>query len=488
MKKLLYLFISIILLNTSCSSQQQQPNIIFILLDDLGKEWIEAYQGEVINTPTINRLAEEGTVFSNAYSMPQCTPSRVALLTGQYPWRNGWINHYDVPRWGHGANFDPEMYVTFAELLQSNGYKTCAAGKWQINDFRLQPEVMNQHGFDEYCMWTGAEGGNLEKSQERYWNPYIHTKDGSKTYEGEFGEDVFTDFIIDFMTENKDEPMMIYYPMCLPHGPLTTTPAEPEVSGKIPMHQAMVRYTDIILNRIIESLEELEIRDNTIIIWTTDNGTGGNITGSIYGKPVKGGKTLLSENGINAPFIVNCPGMVPEGNVATDLIDFTDLLPTFAELAGVELSEETEIDGNSFAPVILGDADSDAREWIMSMGSHPSMLKDGKVINGFAYRDRIIRNEKYKAYVDTNRNIYLLYELENDFYEENNLINSDSPEIIKALKQFQSVIDMQPVVDNNPMYNKLDQSFYNISESELYERCMKGKQRPNKLPAPKSKK
>ena len=168
------------------------------MVDDLGPEWVSAYGAEEIETPNIDALAAGGMLFENVYSMPQCTPTRVTLLTGQYPWRHGWINHWDVPRWGRGCHFDPNHYTTFARILREAGYATAIAGKWQINDFRVQPEVLVEHGFDEYCMWTGYESGN-PASAERYWDPYLHTKEGSRTYEGQFSEDVFTDFLIDFM-------------------------------------------------------------------------------------------------------------------------------------------------------------------------------------------------------------------------------------------------------------------------------------------------
>ena len=249
------------------------PNILFILLDDLGKEWVSGYDADNINTPNIDSLINGGMKFNNVWSMPQCTPSRVTLMTGQYPFRHGWVNHYDVPRWGHGVNFDSNKNPSLAKILKKAGYKTCIAGKWQINDFRLQPEALFVHGFDDYCVWTGGEGGNLKKSEKRYWNPYIHNKNGSKTYTGEFGEDIFSNFIIDFIEKNKQNPMFIYYPMCLPHGPLTTTPSEPDLNDKIDKHKAMVRYTDIILGKLVSALKKFKIRDNTIIFWTTDNGT-----------------------------------------------------------------------------------------------------------------------------------------------------------------------------------------------------------------------
>ncbi len=480
MKNLILLLAASLVL-CSCSSKQQaiKPNILFILLDDLGKEWISAYGADDVKTPTIDKIADTGILFENVYSMPQCTPSRVTLLTGQYPWRHGWINHYDVPRWGHGGRFDPEQNPSYAKNLQQAGYNTCIAGKWQINDFRIEPEILNDVGFDEYCMWTGGEGGNLEKSQHRYWNPYIHTKDGSRTYEGKFGEDIFSDFIIDFMKKNKNEPMMIYYAMCLPHGPLTTTPAKPEAPKK-EQHKAMVRYTDIILDKLIIALEDLQIRENTIIVWTTDNGSSGGLIGHRTGKPVRGGKTYLSENGVNAPFIVNCPGLVPEGKVSDALIDFTDLFPTFCDLAGAKPSGDYTYDGHSFAPILLGESEKSERNWIMGIGSHPAKIVNGKIKNAFAFRDRAIRDKNYKAYINTSGEIYEIVNVKNDFYEQVNLIDNNRSEVIQAKEKFQLVLDKLPKQDNNPVYKTGVAPYFNIPEEQLLKSSLKSMKKPNK--------
>lgn len=471
----------------SCMENQEKaapkPNILFILLDDLGKEWLNVYGSDYIETPEIDKLAATGMKFNNAYSMPQCTPSRIALLTGQYPFRNGWINHYDVPRWGHGGRFDPDKYPGFAKLLQKAGYVTCIAGKWQINDFRLEPNILNEAGFDEYCMWTGAEGGNEIPSGERYWNPYIHTKEGSRTYKGQFGEDIFSDFIIDFMKRHKDMPMLMYYPMCLPHTPFTTTPAEPDVPQEY-MHHAMVRYTDFILGKLVKALDNLNIRNNTIIIWTTDNGTVNSLTGARFNNPVQGGKTFLTENGINAPFIVNCPGLVPEGVETDALVDFTDFLPTFAELAHIKPDTGFIYDGRSFASLILGKTSESQRNWALAMGSHPAGIENGRIANSFNYRDRVILDRQYKVYVDTLGQIYEMVDLKNDFYEVNNLIKEENSDIKNALVKFKSVLSELPSYDANPYYEKLENSIFDIPLDELLDMSNKGMRRPNKSPVP----
>jgi arylsulfatase A-like enzyme len=477
----------LILLFFSCNEKKiffdQRPNILFIMLDDLGKEWISGFGASEIKTPAIDKLISTGISFKNVYSMPQCTPTRVTLLTGQYPWRHGWVNHFDVPRWGHGVRFDPNLNPSFPKMLRNAGYSTCAAGKWQINDFRLEPDAMVKAGFDEYCMWTGGEGGNIKLSENRYWDPYIHTKSGSKVYKNKFGEDVFTDFIIDFMKKNKDKPMMIYYPMCLPHGPLTSTPLEPN-APKSEQHKSMVRYADHILNVLVKALDQIGIRENTIIIWTTDNGTSGSIIGDLNGKSVKGGKSMLSENGVNAPFIINAPGIVPEGITSDALIDFSDLLPTLCDLAQTSPDKKYEYDGISFAPEIYGIENKSKRDWIMALGSNPAKIENGRIKNAFDFRDRVVRDKNFKAYIDTLNKIYEIIELKSDFYEENNLLNSKREDVISGIKKFESVIKKYPSSDASPIYTKSKNSFFDIDSIKLLKMSNRGKLKPNKTRAP----
>ena len=380
---------------TAQSWALDKPNIIFVMVDDLGPEWVSSYGAEDIETPHIDALSKTGLTFHNAYSMPQCTPTRATLLTGQYPFRHGWVNHWDVPRWGAGCHFDPKHNVTFAQQLKQVGYVTGIAGKWQINDFRVQPEILKTHGFDEWCMWTGYEGGN-PPSGERYWDPFVYTthKVGTSgwpsknvresdfgktgTYTGEFGPDLYNDFVCDFLRRQKDGPMLVYYPMALTHGPLVHTPDEPDASDKMAKHKAMVHYTDELMGRVVTTLDELGIRERTIIIFTTDNGTSGGVTGHMHGRAVRGGKAKLTENGPRQPFIVNCPGTVPIGE--TDcLTDFSDLLPTFCELAGAPLPKGATLDGHSIAPVILGQEKDGMREWIMAMGFGAARLDENGV-------------------------------------------------------------------------------------------------------------
>ena len=449
------------------SDPDDRPNIIFVLLDDLGKEWVSTYGADNIETPNVDRLAATGMKFNNAYSMPQCTPTRACFMTGQYPYRNGWVNHWDSPRWGAG-HFDWDRNPSLARTMKKAGYVTGVAGKWQLNDFRRQPDAMIHHGFDDYCMWTGAEGGkdkkHTKKSGQRYWDPYIHTKEGSRVYEGEFGPEIYNQFILDFISKNKGRPFFVYYPMALPHGPLVHTPLEPDAKTDLEMHKAMVRYADHLLGKLVAHLEQEQVRDNTIIIWTTDNGTAGKLYNTLQGRTVQGGKTKTTENGVNAPFIVNCPGLVPKGAVSDALVDFSDMHITFAEFAGTTPEAGYDYDGVSQKDVFLGKEVASDRQWILAMGSKPARMTDQGVQNMYYFRDRVVREERFKLFIGSDREPEKLVDLSNDLEERVNLLSD--PEYVAAAKRLSTLVGMFPEQDNDPHYTPLPGSTY--SSGKIY--------------------
>ena len=442
------------------------PNIVLIMADDLGPEWISSYGGEGIETPNIDHLAAGGMVFRNAYSMPQCTPTRVTLLTGQYPFRHGWTNHWDVPRWGAGCHFDPEHNMSFARLLRDAGYATAIAGKWQINDFRVQPDILSRHGFDEWSVWTGGEGGNPD-SNARYWDPYVYTnKAASRTYEGRFGPDVFADFLVEFVHRNRDRPILLYYPMVLTHGPFVQTPHEPFASTPLEMHKAMVRYTDYLVGRLVKAIDEAGVRDNTIVIFTTDNGTTRRIRGRLNGRLVVGGKARLTENGPRQPFIVNGPGLVPTGVVTDELTDFSDLLPTFCELAGAELPGGVRLDGKSIANLLLGREQVGPREWIAAMGFGPAVLDERGVRGVHDYAPRVVRDKRFKIHV-ADGEVRELYDLLRDPGETRNLLASSLPEHLAALRKLSTAIQGMPRMDARPRYDPLPSQPWDVTIEEM---------------------
>lgn len=439
--------------------QADRPNILLVLVDDLGKDWVGCY-GAGIETPHVDALAATGMRFNNAYCMPQCTPTRLTLLTGQYPFRHGWVNHWDVPRWGHGY-YDWKSNPSLAKIMKSAGYATAIAGKWQVNDFRVHPDALAKHGFDEWFVWTGGEAGN-PPSDERYWNPYIHSGAESRTYRDKFGPDLYTEFLIDFMRKHRDRRMFLYYPMCLTHGPLVNTPREPNAEGPLERHQAMVRYADHLLGRLLGALDELSLRNDTIVLWTTDNGSA--FAGTLHGRQVPSGKAKSSELGVCVPFIVNCPGRVPSGVVTDALTDFTDLLPTFAELAGAELPRRFTFDGVSIADHVLGRSDDSPRHWIMAMGGqNNARLTAAGVENEWYFRDRVLRDKRYKLYIGADRRPQKLIDLQVDPAEEHNILELADGAARAAVEKLTQTAYTFPGKDNDLIYDPPQPAYVEIS-------------------------
>lgn len=434
----------------------KKPNIIFILLDDLGKEWVSCYGAEDIETPNIDQLAESGIRFDHVYSMPQCTPSRVCLLTGQYPYRNGWINHWDVPRWGAGARYDVEAYPCNLGLkMREAGYATAAAGKWQINDFRVEPDAMDKAGFDDWCMWTGYETGN-PPSANRYWDPYILTREQpAQTYPDVFGPDMFSEFVIDFAGKHQadEQPFFIYYPMVLPHTPFTTTPLDPDAETNLEKHKAMVRYIDVLLGRLVDGLNKMGLREETLLVFASDNGSTKSIVGHVGDRAVKGGKEKTTEPGVNIPFIASWPGSIPPGRVSEALVDFTDIIPTFADLAGQQIPGKDQVDGSSVAPYLRGEVAHVERDWILAMGGqNRAKVSERGVENEWVFRDRVVRDERYKLYVGADRTPEKLIDLQTDIEEVEDITGKETEDALASREKFERLIPTWPMRDADPIY------------------------------------
>jgi arylsulfatase A len=356
-----------------------RPNIILILADDLGYETLGANGGTSYRTPVLDRLAATGVRFTQCYVQPLCTPTRVQVMTGRYNIRN-------YIRFG---NMDPRS-VTFGNLLQRAGYATCMVGKWQLGrDLDLPKEF----GFDEYCLWQHT------RRPPRYANPGLESNGVEKDYDsGEYGPTLVNDYALDFVTRKKDGPFLLYYSMMLTHAPYQPTPDsqdwDPQAQGEqvniAPRHFAdMVAYMDKMVGRLVARLEELRIRDNTLLIFVGDNGTGRGTRSMMGDKLVIGGKGLTTDAGMHVPLVVSWPGRVTMPRVCGDLVDGTDFLPTLLEAAGVQAPASLQLDGRTFFPQVLG-ARGQPREWVYSWYS-PRQSAD-MTVREFAF------NQYYKLF------------------------------------------------------------------------------------------
>jgi arylsulfatase A-like enzyme len=246
--------------------------------------------------------------------------------------------------------------------------------------------------------------------------------------------------------------MFVYYPMVLTHTPFTTTPDEPDAKGKVDQHKAMVRYADKMIGKVVDALDELKLRENTIVIVTTDNGTTPAITGLRLDHHVKGAKMQMVEAGTAIPFVVNCPSKVPAGVVTQALVDFTDVLQTFAELGGAKLPADCEIDGQSFAPLILGKKTDSPRGWILSMGGHPAAFDDGRVVPAQPYDDRVVRDGRWKLWIGEDREPVKLFDMQADPWEQQDQLGSYDEQARAARQRLLGLIRSLPEKDAIPQY------------------------------------
>lgn len=359
-----------LLLGAFTAQANDQPNIILIMADDMGYEALSSNGSESCKSPNLDKLAAKGVRFTNCFSNPICTPSRVKLMTGQYNVRNyvkfGWLDREQT---------------TFAHQLKAAGYATAIAGKWQLGRDKDSPQ---HFGFEQSCLWqhtrsgrSNEEGKNIDR---RFVNPQLEFNGVEKDFtNGEYGPQVCTDFICDFIDKNKKKPFLVYYPMILTHCPFDPTPDstdwDPKRLGSTTYKgdrndpqrhfRDMVAYADKAVGQIVSQLEKSGVRDNTLIIFTGDNGTDTPIVTPWNGKKVVGGKGTMSDTGTRVPLIVNWPaGIRKAGRVVDDLVEFTDVFPTICEVTTAKLPKNHPGDGASIVPVLRNQAGARKKDWV----------------------------------------------------------------------------------------------------------------------------
>ena len=393
--KLLSLLSVIALLGTLLSCKpahtskniDMRPNVILIMADDLGYETIGVNGGSSYQTPEIDRLASNGIRFEHCYAQPLCTPTRVQLMTGIYNVRN-------YVRFGL---LDPGQ-TTFGHLFKEAGYATCIVGKWQLGKDPASP----QHaGFDNHCLWQVSMGRVDSTGRDtRYSKPVLELDGKLITYsDTDYGPEIVSQYGLDFMEKSHEngKPFLLYYPMILTHCPFSPTPGSTEwnsedsttmtYKGEAHYFEDMVTQMDQIVGEILSKLEDLGIQNNTLVIFTGDNGTDVPVVSTMNGREIAGAKGKSTDAGTRVPLIVQWPDVVKPLSINKDLIDFSDFLPTISEAANIDV-ESLDLDGRSFLPQLYGEK-GNSREWIYSWYSRSGEVDKARV---FA------RNHHFKLY------------------------------------------------------------------------------------------
>lgn len=343
---------------TTRAAAPKPYNIVLIMADDIGIEGLGCYGGTDYKTPNLDRLAKTGLRFTHAYAQPLCTPTRLQLMTGKYNHRN-WL-YFGVL---------PKGEKTIGHMMSDFGYATCLAGKWQLTSYdppdfpgaekrRGTGTHPKDAGFDEYSLFHAEE---TEDKGSRYGNPtFLRNGKLHKAVDGAYGEDLTVDYILDFMQRNREKQQFVYYPMALPHWPMVPTPhskvwSDPSrrLEESTAYFKDMVEYMDFVVGRLLAGIEKIGLREKTLVIFYSDNGTDKRIVSHLGKEEVPGGKGKVTQNGIRVPLIANWPGKIEPG-ICSDLVDSTDFLPTLASLAGKSVPDSWQTDGVSFAPQLFG--------------------------------------------------------------------------------------------------------------------------------------
>jgi arylsulfatase A len=463
------------------------------MADDLGRYALGAYGGAEFETPRLDDLARQGMKLTNCHSRAMCTPTRNVLLTGKGLHRATRTERRPA---------DP----TLADVFNQAGYHTGFAGKWMTGGMPWN---------------AGFEEGVCQVNWYRYWGPHVvvwnsggYLKDlnlpeplpermkdhglpikgpqpRATHLDGEYGPRILNRFALDYIERHQDEPFVLYYPLKLPHAPIMPTPETPrtpEVEKAIAASNALpvggdnyalpashrwiddtVAEVDRLVGNVMDKLQACGLDENTILVFTSDNGPGtdGDVAPGV--ERIPGGKGGTLDGATRGPCLIRWPGVVAPGSTYDGLVDFSDFLPTLLDAVGAKRPDGADFDGRSFLPQLRGKR-GNPREWIyFHAGWHPSPSR-AELVKGRSYRRqsyapegheptprinyeftphfRYVRGTRYKLYSDGR-----FYDLQDDLLERHPVKpGTGTPEVEAARKQLQGVLDNHPKKENEPTY------------------------------------
>lgn len=392
----------------SCSSEPERPNIILILSDDQAWGDAELSGNDILETPNLNSIALEGAQFDNFYVSPMCAPSRASLMTGRYNLRTGtsWV--------GRRSELLGLNETTLADILKEEGYATGIYGKWHLGEYG--PYHPNERGFDDF---TGFSLGAA--------NNYFNTKlehNGEKFTSDAYITDVLTDSAMCFIEKHKGEPFFCYIPYNVPHHPFQVPDPyfdkykdKGVEDNRTASVYGMVDNMDKNIGRILQQLEELELEENTIIIFLSDNGPAY----KRYNDGLSGIKAQVGEGSVKVPFYIMWKDHIPQGLKLNELAAHIDLLPTLLDAAGITVPDSLNIDGESLLPMLSGNKKEYPQR---SIYAHQTVFGECFATPGG------LRTERYR--LQNWKNGYELFDMLNDPTQKTD-ISAEEPELYKRL-------------------------------------------------------
>ena len=433
MKKIHLFTLLFIVFLIGCEKNRTPPNVILIITDDQGYGDLNFNGNPNIITPALDNFAAESVRFNNFYVSPVCAPTRSSLMTGRYSLRTGVRDTYN------GGAIMASSEVTLAEMLKQANFTTGIFGKWHLGD--NYPSRPSDQGFDESLIHLAGGMGqvgdftNYFKKDTSYFDPILWHNNEQKPYQG-YCSDIFTENAIEFIEKNKNNPFFCYLSFNAPHNPLQVPdeyyqiyknidPTEGIDPNLIPNEKineqtkentrkvyAMVTNIDDNLKKLFAKIEELGIKDNTIVIFMTDNGP----QHARYVAGMKGRKTSVYNGGIRVPFYFRYPNEFSGDKEVDQMTAHIDLLPTLSKLCGTRIPEDRKIDGRNFIPSIEGKIQPERSFFSYWTRKYPELFNNIALQRG---QFKLVGKTDYDSEIEN----FELYDINKDPFEKNNLIS-----------------------------------------------------------------
>ncbi len=432
MKKIHLITLLFLVFLIGCKKDKTPPNVILIITDDQGYGDLSFNGNPNIITPALDNFAAESVRFNNFYVSPVCAPTRSSLMTGRYSLRTGVRDTYN------GGAIMASSEVTIAEMLKQANFTTGIFGKWHLGD--NYPSRPSDQGFDESLIHLAGGMGqvgdftNYFKKDTSYFDPILWHNNEQKPYKG-YCSDIFTENAIEFIEKNKNNPFFCYLSFNAPHNPLQvpdeyyqtyktldpTDGIDPELIPNEKISEktkdntrkvyAMVTNIDDNLKKLFNKVDELGIKDNTIVIFMTDNGP----QHARYVAGMKGRKSSVYNGGIRVPFFLRFPAMFSGNQEVNQITAHIDLLPTLSKLCNVEMPRDRKIDGRSFIPSINSEKLPERSFFSYWTRKYPELYNNIALQRG---QFKLIGKTDYNSPIEN----FELYDTYNDPFEKNNLV------------------------------------------------------------------